>query len=495
MPLDIGRVTHLLDQMHRSEDDAGDPIAAGMLLAADGSRGQEWIDPSTFGGGITYDVTAYGATGDGTTDDTAAIVATFDAADATNGGFIYFPPTADFYKITSLITRTATSRYHLLGGGARYGSARVHQATANTGAFKFAPSSGTANRVTAPVVENLVISGAGGASSGRGIEFANDGHVERCFVYGFFDGIYVGTASYYSYIAHTTVTDCDNAGIRLVDTNNTTIDTCRITGLFSGGSAPIGTLKYGIHIAATSPTGIGNRIVNCSVEYFTDEGVYLDGGFNVEIVGTYFETQQSSSGHAHVKVGPGGTNFCYSTRLDSNYYQGDGTSGFDAIAFGRATGAVVTNSKFGINSAINISSTANTTNVLLWDNHNSPAGTFTLPATSYTLDPASPPATLGTPALTLGTTNAAGSATTAVRTDATILAFDATVPTTIAFSDTAATGSATVAARRDHRHGAPASPSGGGVGPILISDTPSTPLVFADLIQNEAQDDLVYADT
>lgn len=36
--------------------------------------------------------------------------------------------------------------------------------------------------------------------------------------------------------------------------------------------------------------------------------------------------------------------------------------------------------------------------------------------------------------------------------------------------------------------------AGGGIGPLLISDTPSTPLVFADLIQNEAQDDLVYAD-
>jgi len=35
----------------------------------------------------------------------------------------------------------------------------------------------------------------------------------------------------------------------------------------------------------------------------------------------------------------------------------------------------------------------------------------------------------------------------------------------------------------------------GGIGEILISDTPSTPLVFADLIQTEAQDDLVYADT
>jgi hypothetical protein len=31
-------------------------------------------------------------------------------------------------------------------------------------------------------------------------------------------------------------------------------------------------------------------------------------------------------------------------------------------------------------------------------------------------------------------------------------------------------------------------------GELLISDSPSTPLVFADLIQNEAQDDLVYAD-
>jgi len=101
--------------------------------------------------------------------------------------------------------------------------------------------------------------------------------------------------------------------------------------------------------------------------------------------------------------------------------------------------------------------------------------------------------TAGTPALTLSTTNATGSAGTFVATDATIAIFDATAPTTLDYSDVAATGSAAVAARRDHRHGMPAA-GGGGIGPILISDTPSTPLVFADLIQNEAQDDLVYAD-
>lgn len=102
--------------------------------------------------------------------------------------------------------------------------------------------------------------------------------------------------------------------------------------------------------------------------------------------------------------------------------------------------------------------------------------------------------TYATPAIVLGTAAAAGAASSVIRSDSTIVAFDATVPTTIAFSDAAATGSAAVAARRDHRHGAPAAPTGGGIGPILISDTPSTPLVFADLIQNEAQNDLVYAD-
>lgn len=59
----------------------------------------------------------------------------------------------------------------------------------------------------------------------------------------------------------------------------------------------------------------------------------------------------------------------------------------------------------------------------------------------------------GTPALTLGTANSAGAASTAIRTDATILAFDATNPEALG---TAAPGNATVAARRNHVHPAPA---------------------------------------
>jgi hypothetical protein len=62
----------------------------------------------------------------------------------------------------------------------------------------------------------------------------------------------------------------------------------------------------------------------------------------------------------------------------------------------------------------------------------------------------------GTPALTLSTADAAGAASTAIRTDATIAAFDSTAPVTQAMGDSAATGSAGKAARRDHKHGMPA---------------------------------------
>ena len=76
-----------------------------------------------------------------------------------------------------------------------------------------------------------------------------------------------------------------------------------------------------------------------------------------------------------------------------------------------------------------------------------------------------------------------------------------TVESETTFGIAAAVGTDTEYARQDHTHGTPANPvtaaaisALGFVGPILISDSPSTPLVFADLIQNEAQDDLLYAD-
>ncbi len=88
----------------------------------------------------------------------------------------------------------------------------------------------------------------------------------------------------------------------------------------------------------------------------------------------------------------------------------------------------------------------------------------------------------GSPTLTLSTSNSAGSAASFVATDATISVFDATNPVTQALGDTAATGSAGTAARRDHKH-ALTSPSA-----IVMTATstgsPQSLTINTDLLMN-----------
>ncbi len=67
--------------------------------------------------------------------------------------------------------------------------------------------------------------------------------------------------------------------------------------------------------------------------------------------------------------------------------------------------------------------------------------------------------TFGTPNLTLGTTNVLGTSSVGIATNSTIAAFDSTAPVTQDYGDAAAVGAATVAARRDHKHGMPATPA------------------------------------
>jgi hypothetical protein len=63
---------------------------------------------------------------------------------------------------------------------------------------------------------------------------------------------------------------------------------------------------------------------------------------------------------------------------------------------------------------------------------------------------------LAAPAYVLGLANSAGVAKTAVASDSTLLAFDGTLPDALTYSQSGATGTATVASRRDHVHEMPA---------------------------------------
>ncbi len=79
----------------------------------------------------------------------------------------------------------------------------------------------------------------------------------------------------------------------------------------------------------------------------------------------------------------------------------------------------------------------------------------------------------GVPSLTLSTANSIGTATSFVASNATVALFDTTVPTTQAFGDAAAVGTAAFAARRDHKHAMPATPV------TTINKTGSTALTGA----------------
>ena len=73
----------------------------------------------------TFNVKDYGATGDGVTDDSAAVQAAVDAAIAAKGGDVYFP--AGKYGFGSQVTVSSTTPVNLRGEG--FGNTRVHTVT------------------------------------------------------------------------------------------------------------------------------------------------------------------------------------------------------------------------------------------------------------------------------------------------------------------------------------------------------------------------------
>ena len=412
---------------------AAHSIANGTITAAMIASGVIPTNASLTG---IVNVKDYGAVGDDSHNDTAAITSAIAALPAT-GGTLYFP--AGTYKVGSTLTFNKPASL-ILGAGSEYGGTTIHMSASNTRCLNVAPTlDGTRDQTN--LIRGILFKGPGSASSGEGIYALSDVHLENVGIVGFYDGLFWDSSTFYSRAYGCFFTNNAHAGILMTNTNNCTIDTCRFLG-DAGAGGLIGPMQYCVKGGWGSPTGLGIRIVNSSIEYFSLDGLYLDGGRAITVIGNYFETQESSTGHAHVNIG--GSVTSYAVSVKANYFQGDGTSGFNAIKTDNVQGLTIDSNFFGINAAIGITSTANSSQFLLLNNQYTGSPTLTLPATTINLDSQTAP---------WDTSGAAAAAQAASWPSTT--AFDSTVPVTQASGDAAATGSAAKAAHRDHVRGMP----------------------------------------
>lgn len=343
-----------------------------------------------------FNVKDYGAVGDDSHDDTTNIQAAMDAMPGT-GAALYIPP--GIYKLTDTLDFTPSASI-IRGDGTKYGASTLKMHTSNKRALNINPTlDGTRDQKNKVI--DLLILGPGSASSGEGIYASSDVDLDDVGVVGFFDGVVLDNVTFYSTLTRIFATKCVHAGVRLIDTNNVSIVDPRLTGNFGGGGM-IGAMQYGVYGTFGGSTGINNRIIRGSYEYFSLDGIYLDGGYALLIDSPYFETQESSTGHAHIRLGA--TALVHGCTIINPYLQGDGTSGFVSIKTDHIDGLTYVGGYAGLNAAIDIVSTGNSSNFVLINPRHSGSPTWTLPASTNIIDPS----TSVTPA-SVGGSNAAGS--------------------------------------------------------------------------------------
>jgi hypothetical protein len=354
-------------------------VGAGVTASGAGATTTVTI-PGSSGSSLGWvNVKDHGALGDDSHDDTSAITAAIAALPV--GGTLYFP--AGTYKITSTITVNVAGVV-VLGDGSEYSGSVIHMTTANTTALIFAPSwDGTRDQTC--LMRGIWVKGPSpryGASSGYGVSAASDVHLENCAISAFYIGLYWYSATYYSRAVGCFFTDCTYAGIKLVGTNNITVEMCRFIGAYST-TGDLGGIQYGIR---GENAGGSVRILNCSIEYCGVSGLYIDGAGATEMLGNWFEnTGQAGSGGSHINLGYSASTTA--TLIENSTLTGTSITGFIPVIMDHATNTTfISNNVDAVYSGGVFSSTANTSNVVLIGHNGSTAGS--LPAGStYIVDP------------------------------------------------------------------------------------------------------------
>lgn len=478
---------------HTAETDAS------LVLAPDGAGGVEWRTETGGGGLDWFNVMDYGATNDGTTDDTSAINSAIAALNTATRGVLYFPA-GDGYKVTSALTAITAAAVVRGDGAPAYDFSNwgtVINCTSQT-AVLFTISA-KVGRFEHLALRNTY---AGNPTAGTAI-LVDSSYLEgRCnfediHVAGFYDNIDMKVGA--QWVMHSVfIDDPVRYGVRIRNTVNPDAGDWNISDSWfnsrahaatsairmeSSGGGKISNVKInaGYPLGSVFTTGIdvaigsGNNTIglwvsNCSVENISGDAI------RVVTTGTGFFDYIIIDG---LEVALSGNNTGYAVKISA------ASNGGHAVA-GAISMVVIDSGTFWTDGTARAAvSLTNADRVRLGDYYidGFNARYTSSGSTNITDDVA---VTFGTPTIVLGTAASAGSTDEVIRRDATIVAFDATVPVTQAFGDTAATGSAAFAARRDHKHGMPTGSSNGHYEVIVSGSAPPV------AVTNVAEDDWVY---
>ena len=516
-PLDAGRVSHIY-LMHRTEDDAGDPIPDGYLLAADGSRGHTWTDPAALVAGGTvpwlWAQADLGLAGDGVTDDSAALetgIATATAS-GTQSGWIMFEPgtyllsralqdtgafngqvrfpsvSTSSQQITIRLTGAARPPFAVHGSLPAPGGYSILKSTLTGGTGTAAVFSGgngsypgTQNNVSVEIENFICLTPADPSLTFWNLAATQGGAVRN---------IYVSTTAYNA-IPASAPTNTNAYGVKLPQVRNsnyTYVDGLVVyfygNGLMQGELAIVRGLILSGCLVGVEFTGPGEHAsLIIDMQATSCPTVLKATGLHYcDILSYDFETT----------TGPGWSNITYDLDDSSNYLHGtarywgypnppthsftkNGGSNFSATVIGAAsTGApdsadyLVGTANGSLTSEIVVGTTPGGELGGTWA---SPTVDSTHSGSAHTDFIAK--AIVDAKGDLIAATAADTVARVAVGTDGQFLKADSGASAGVSWASVSASG-----------------------GQILVSDTPAgSPLVFSDLIQNEAGTDLVYADS
>lgn len=294
---------------------SGDLVVSGagdmVLASAQTNTGAKTFNANTLldKGSMVFNVKAYGAVGDDSTDDTTAIANAITAATAAGGGIVFFP--AGTYKITNTITLAV--QVSLLGTGKK--SSFIHQVTASLDAFKLVSTSEVDAEFS---IRELGLIGAG-ATNGGSIGTVTISNATPAVISRTAHGMSIGDIVYFT----------TNGGLPTGITANTPYYI--VTAGFGANSFRISLTAEGTTIN-TSSAGTGTHTVfkrgrgiyiqgvpldyismyDLNIESFPGDGLFVGGA----IVGTFSNVTAVTNGN-HGLVFEGSLSWSTSLTLNS----------------------------------------------------------------------------------------------------------------------------------------------------------------------------------